>query len=104
MDDMSRYLCPKGHVVGFIRADGHSVNRLLYLRDSIDDSAASPAEPSVTAIIDSGDVTCTICGASIVWIPSAPALERLIERNAALRRRFRRVETVMNNVSFLERG
>lgn len=102
MDEMRRYRCPKGHVVGFIRADGHSVNRLLYLRDSIDESAASPAEPSVTAIIDSGDVTCTICGVSLVWIPSAPALERLIARTATLRKRFRKVESAMNNVSFLE--
>lgn len=102
MDEMKRYRCPGGHVVGFIRADGHSVNRLLYLRDSIDEKAANPAEPSVTAIIDSGDVTCTICGKSLVWIPSAPALERLIESTETLRKHFRRVETEMNNVGFME--
>lgn len=102
MDEMKRYRCKNNHVVGFIRPDGHGVNRLLYLRDSIDDGSDDPAEPIVCAIIDSGDVTCTICGESVVWIPSAPLLERLIASTETLRRRFRRVEATMNNVGYLE--
>lgn len=84
MPEMKRYKCPQGHVVGFIRWDGHKASRLLYLRDSIDEASTSPAEPHVAAIIDSGDVTCTICNASMVWVPSVPALLRLLKSHKQL--------------------
>jgi len=102
MDEMKRYRCKNNHVVGFISQEGHGVNRLLYLRDSIDESAEKPAEPRVAAIINSGDVTCSICNESLVWVPSAPLLEELIASTQTLRRRFRRVEAAMNNVGYLE--
>jgi hypothetical protein len=103
--NVRRYRCPNGHVVGFIRSEGHSVNRLLLLRDSIDEQADAVGEPvAVAAIIDSGDLTCTICGASMVWIPSVPTLAKLIARVQVLRQHFRAVEREMNNGSFLERG
>jgi hypothetical protein len=81
MEKMKRYRCPQRHVVGFIRWDGHGASRLLYLRESLDERSPQPAEPVVVAIIDSGDVTCSICNASLVWMPSAPALERLLRRH-----------------------
>lgn len=99
---MKRYRCSNNHVVGFIRPDGHGVNRLLYLRYSIDEEASNPDEPMVAAIVNSGDVTCSICNESLVWVPSAPLLEELIASTESLRRRFRRVEAAMNNVKFLE--
>lgn len=103
MNNSDPYLCPNGHVVGFMMSDGHGVKRLLFLRDSID-TDQSPDAPVVSAIIDSGDVTCSICGKSMVWIPSVPALARLIARVQVLRKNFRAVEREMNNASFLERG
>lgn len=106
MDKMKRYRCPNGHVVGFIRWDGHGASRLLYLRDSIDEQAEKPAEPVVAAIIDSGDVTCTCCGASMVWVPSVPALMRLVRSHSKLMDGLRalQAESQPVNPAFLERG
>lgn len=101
-----RYRCPQEHVIGLIRWDGHGAARLLYLRDSIDEASPTPAEPVVIAVIDSGDVTCSICGATMTWIPSTAVLVRLLKSHKKLMDGLRelRVETAVNNVNFLERG
>jgi hypothetical protein len=83
-DEMKRYRCRKNHVIGLIRWDGHGASRLLLLRESLDESALNAQAPEVAAIIDSGDVTCSICGDSLVWVPSVPALIRLLRRHKKL--------------------
>lgn len=105
MSDLKRYRCPQGHVVGFIRWDGHGASRLLYLRESIDEASQIPPEPNVAAIIDSGDVTCTCCGASMVWVPSVPALLRLLKSHKKLMDGLRSLqESEPVNPAYLERG
>jgi hypothetical protein len=94
--ELKRYRCEKGHVVGLIRWDGHGASRLLYLRESIDETSAAPAEPVVAAIIDSGDVTCSICGLSLVWVPSVPAMLRLLKSHRKLMDGLREMDTMAN--------
>lgn len=78
-EKMKRFRCKNGHIIGLIRPDGHSLNRLLYLRKSVDEKATSLSDIDVAAVIDSGDVTCTICGESRIWVPSPAALQRLLQ-------------------------
>ena len=84
VNQMKRYRCPNNHVLGLIVYSGHNVARLLYFRDALDENAEVPPEVHTTAIIDSGDVTCSICNASITWVPSAPTLARLIRSHKKL--------------------
>ena len=95
-----RYYCPAGHVVGLISREGHGVSRLLYLRQSIDESCATLAEPDVAAVIDSGDVCCSICAASMVWVPSGPALEKLLRGHKKLLVGLRVLESEAANPGF----
>lgn len=106
MDEMKRYRCPNGHVVGFIRRDGHGVSRLLFLQSAIDETCETAQQVVVAAIIDSGDVTCSCCGASMVWIPSVPALRRLLESHKQLMDGLRSLqgESQPMNASFFDRG
>jgi len=104
--EMKRYRCANGHVIGLIRWDGHNAARLLYLRHSLDENAQVPHEPEVAAIIDSGDVTCSICGDSMVWVPTMGALLRLLKSHKKLMDGLRalQVEDEPMNPAFLERG
>lgn len=74
------YYCSQGHIVGFIRWDGHGVSHLTCLRHSIDVSLPLPAKPDIAASIDSGAVICSICGAYLRWMPSRAAVELMLIR------------------------
>lgn len=106
MAEMKKYRCGRGHIVGYIRWDGHGAARLIQLRQSIDIASEQIAEPDVSGILDSGDVTCSICGESLTWSPSLPALLRLLKSHKHLMDGLRNLmlEQAMENSTFLERG
>lgn len=83
--DLKRYFCPRNHVVGFVHQVGHGVARLAFLRNSLLVQEVTEADYvlddlMVTAVIDSGEVTCTICGAVMTWVPNPATLDRLMHK------------------------
>lgn len=72
------WLCLNGHLMGLIvrkKVDGATVSRLYVLRLAFHPEQVVP-ETMVFALIDSGTVSCSICGSTREWRPGFDFLER----------------------------
>lgn len=76
------WLCPNGHLMGLItrkRVAGGNISRLYVLRLAYHMNQVVP-ENMLFAIIDSGTVSCSICGQAREWRPGDDFLTRIQAR------------------------
>jgi hypothetical protein len=93
--ELKRYRCPRNHIIGFVHRVGHGVARLAYLHESLEDDNQDGIAVVVSAMIDSGEVTCTICGSVMTWVPSQASLARLLAKH------HKQAESAVLNPAFL---
>lgn len=73
------WLCQNGHLMGLVvrkKVKGGVVPRLYVLRLAFHPEQVVP-ENMIFALIDSGSVACSICGATRDWRPGKDFLERI---------------------------